>query len=104
MNPKSKSLQARMLLHFYSGYLPASLLITICCDMLYARWSTGITGVLIIFKLATDLLVLWLVNEYQSRRYYYYHNLGLSKRSLWSITLTADFAVFLLTIILIGSW
>lgn len=83
-------------LSFYRSFLPGSLLITACCAALVMRWGDSIRGVLILFKLVTDLLVIYLVSSNSPNRYYYYHNLGLSRRRLWSVTLGADFLIFLL--------
>ncbi|MFY8023992.1 MAG: hypothetical protein ACOVNO_01520 [Sediminibacterium sp.] len=43
------------------------------------------------------------MNDYRKKEYYFYYNLGMSKRQLWAATLGFDFSIFILAIILISN-
>jgi len=50
------------------------------------------------FKAVTLGLTYYFINEYKSKEYYYYQNLGVSKSLLWAATLIFDFALFIFLI------
>jgi hypothetical protein len=85
---------------FYKSYLLLSLVITACCLWLFGEYGLSIFFALFWFKIVTLALTFYYINNYKSKQYYYYHNLGLSKAWLWGITLPFDFALFLFLIIL----
>jgi hypothetical protein len=51
-------------------------------------------------KVLTGAVIYFFVNEYKQKEYYYYHNLGLSKKQLWVATAGFDFGVFILSIVI----
>jgi hypothetical protein len=85
---------------FYRNFLLLSAIITAFCAR--AFWMYGFAGFFGIFwcKIATLGLTYYLINTRKKNEYYYYQNLGVGKRLLWSITLSFDFALFLLLLML----
>lgn len=51
------------------------------------------------FKLGTTAIVYYMVHRFKHREYYYYHNLGISKRKLWAFYEFCDLLVFVLLLI-----
>jgi len=89
----------RLILTFYKNFLLASLIITAGCVCIF--WKYGFTTFLVLFwfKVATLALIYYFINNYKSKEYYYYQNLGISKVLLWAFTLTFDFTLFIFLII-----
>jgi len=92
----------RLIGSFYQSFLLASIVITICCLSIF--WSNGFSSFIAIFwfKIITLALTYYFVNSYNSKRYYYYFNLGISKVVLWTVSLVFDVALFLILIILMN--
>ncbi len=53
------------------------------------------------FKVITLALVLYFVNTFNNKDFFYYQNLGLSKVRLWTITFSLDFILFILSLVII---
>lgn len=92
-------LKLRLSFRFWRTYAPASVVITFCCAFLVRQWGIEFIGTTILLKSITNGAIVFLVNEYQSQRLYYYHNHGLSKPALWMRTLGIDATVFLMAVI-----
>jgi hypothetical protein len=69
-------------------------------------WKFGIRVFAVIFwlKLMTLGLTVFFINDYKSKEYVYYQNLGISKKLLWIVTLIFDFALFLFLINLVSNF
>ncbi|HBZ26324.1 MAG TPA: hypothetical protein DEO54_08860 [Rikenellaceae bacterium] len=52
------------------------------------------------FKIITLGIIVYFINNYKRNEFYYYKNLGLSKKVLWISSLTFDFILFLTLIII----
>jgi len=50
--------------------------------------------VLFWFKAATYLLTFYHIKQAKRKEFYYYHALGVSKITLWIISLSVDFLIF----------
>lgn len=85
---------------FYKNFLLISAIITFFC--LRAFWINGFAGFLGIFwcKVLTFGLTYYFINTNKKNEYYYYQNLGVAKALLWTATLSFDFILFLLLLIL----
>jgi hypothetical protein len=85
---------------FYKNFLLLSIIITAFC--LRAFWINGFASFFGIFwcKVATLGLIFYFVNINKKNEYYYYLNLGVSKTMLWAVTLSFDFILFILFLIL----
>ncbi|MEO6314942.1 MAG: hypothetical protein ABIU63_01515 [Chitinophagaceae bacterium] len=90
----------RLLVTFYRSFILASSLVTICCLVLFSEYGMAIFNVLCWLKLITLGVTYWFINNYKNKEYYYYQNLGISKRLCWVCTLSFDFALFIFLIIL----
>lgn len=53
------------------------------------------------FKVITMAIIVYYINTYKRKEFYYYQNLGLSKKLLWTYTLGLDFLLFLIMSIII---
>jgi uncharacterized protein with PQ loop repeat len=95
MNHREQLKKVRLLWTFYKSFFPASFIITLLCLKIF--WNNGLQSFSFIFwfKLCTLWLIYYYIKEYKKHEFYYYQNLGISKARLWTITLTLDFAIFL---------
>lgn len=89
----------RLVWTFYRGFMPVSLIITGSCIWIFWRGGYSVFAVLFWYKVITTALIYCFINSYKKREYYYYQNLGLSKRKLWALSLAFDFSLFILLII-----
>jgi len=89
----------RLIWTFYKSFLLASIIITACCVRIFWKYGFSTFLALFWFKVATLGLIYYFIDNYKSREYYYYQNLGISKVLLWAFTLTFDFALFIFLII-----
>lgn len=73
---------------------------TLGCLCLF--WNNGLSSFTVLFWLKIGILGLtyYFINDFKQKEYYYYLNLGVSKRLLWTTTLTFDLGLFLFLIIL----
>ncbi|RYY98269.1 MAG: hypothetical protein EOO11_08575 [Chitinophagaceae bacterium] len=90
----------RLLGTFYGSFVPASLVVTGCCLALFWQHGFAIFRALFWLKLGTLAITWHFINQRKAKEYFYYGNLGLSKVLLWGATLSFDFALFVLSIIL----
>lgn len=96
----------RLILTFYKSFAFTSFFITFTClGLLYGFGAKGIYMIQILFwfKVFTLAVTVYSINIYKKNEFYYYKNLGISKRILWIPILTFDFLFFLITIITLGS-
>jgi hypothetical protein len=86
---------------FYRNYFIASTIISICSISALFKYGLNTFGIIFWFKILSYVPIYMLVNELQSRKYYYYLNLGVSKLLLWIITLLMDISIFFFVLIYI---
>jgi len=91
----------RLIFSFYRNFAIASLAVTTIAGGLFDKYGPTIAGGLFLLKAITNALFLYLIHHLRHKEYYYYYNLGLSKKALWSSTLIIDFSLFFLTLIII---
>lgn len=89
----------RLILTFYSGFAIASCGITVAAGGLFAAYGLSMIAALFWLKVITNAVLWYFINQLKRKEYYYYHNLGLSKKVLWGSALTIDFSLFFLTLI-----
>jgi hypothetical protein len=83
------------ILHFYRLYAPTAIIISmVSCFVLWYN-KASIMPVLIIFKIITDLLLRYFMNELGAKKMYYYFNLNIARNTLWRVSLSFDFIIFL---------
>jgi len=85
----------RLIASFYKSYVFTSISITMTC--LYFPYTIGITSFfpLFWFKIMTLGMIFYLNNSYKRHEFYYYKNLGVSKKLLWISTLSFDFILYI---------
>ena len=97
----------RLLLTFYKSYALVNCIVSLAgAYTLYkaSEFSTTPAKLLpavIWMKIITTGMVVYYINTYQRKQFYYFQNLGLSKIFLWGCSLAFDFLLF--TILLIFS-
>jgi hypothetical protein len=91
----------RVIFTFYSGIAFSSLLVTACGAGLVLAFGLGSFLPAVLIKLVSGAFVFFFTNDYKRNQFYYYHNLGLSKSFLWSLSIGFDYALFLFLLITI---
>ncbi|MDB5120068.1 MAG: hypothetical protein JWN56_1286 [Sphingobacteriales bacterium] len=89
----------RLIITFYKSFAFASNLITLSCLYLiiwYGEKAIYIVQALFWFKIITLGLIFYYIQSSKKDEFYYYKNLGLTKKHLWISTLTVDFILFLI--------
>lgn len=89
----------RLLFTFYSAFSFASILITLSCLSILYAWGAETFFLLFWFKIITLGLIFYFIHNYKKDTYYYFKNLGLSKKQLWVSTLAFDILFFLVLIV-----
>jgi len=87
---------------FYRSFFLLSLIITASCLRAFWLFQFEVFFTIFWFKIVTLAITYYFVDVYKRKEYYYYQNLGISKRKLWTITLGFDFALFISLIILVS--
>lgn len=90
----------RLIFAFYSLFAFASLMITLSCMCILYTWGIATFIVLFWFKIISLFLIFYYTISYKKDVFYYYKNLGLTKKHLWVPTLIFDFILFLILVIL----
>lgn len=90
----------RLVWTFYRNFLLFSALITGFC--IRAFWLGGFSSFFGVFwcKVASLGLTYYFVSISKKNEFYYYQNFGISKKLLWTVTLTVDFIIFIVLIII----
>ena len=91
----------RAILSFYCSFAFVGFLLTAAC--LVSVYTTGIAmfTFLFWFKIGTMWLIYYFTDSYKRKEYYYYDNLGISKRTLWIPALAFDFTVFMVSMVVL---
>lgn len=95
----------RLLLTFYKSFALVSFAITFAClGLMFGFKTNGIYMIqaLFWFKIATLAVIVYAVNSYKTKEFYYYKNHGMSKLALWMPILVFDFLFFLISIIILA--
>ena len=51
------------------------------------------------FKMITVVILYYFVKEYKSKEFYFYKNLGISKKALWIFSIVLDMIIYFVIII-----
>lgn len=93
----------RLIFTFYKSFAFVNSMITLACLSITYTWGIDTFVMLFWFKIITLGLILYYIHNYQKNIFYYYKNLGLTKKKLCIVTLSFDFTLFLaLTIIILA--
>lgn len=88
----------RLYARFYRYYALLSIGLTLVCGWFIYLHGMGALSSLVWFKAITLGMTVYLVNEFKKADYYYFKNLGINRKRLWSVTLSWDLALFLLVV------
>ena len=90
----------RSIISFYKSFSNGSLIITgLCLGILY-KWGSSTLTALIWFKFISLSIFLFHINSSKKDDFYYYKNLGISKRTLWIGAILFDMCLFIVSIII----
>lgn len=93
----------KLVITFYNSFALLSILITFfSMAILYANGIRAFTA-LFWFKITSLAIIVYFIEGYKKKEFYYYRNLGFTNRRLWGITLVVDMVIFILSLILILS-
>jgi len=88
-------IKIRSILSFYKSFAFAGFTITLACMQFPYRYGIGTFSQVFWFKMLTLGMIFYLNNTYKRREFYYYKNLGVTKKLLWITTLSFDLILFL---------
>jgi hypothetical protein len=94
------AVKSSIILVFYKSYFIASFIASLLCAYLFFKYGIKAIGTLFWIKIFSDAVIVLYINNYKSKEFYYYRNLGLSRKVLWTISLIIDFLVFVILVVL----
>ena len=86
----------RLLATFYRSYCFAALVFSSISVYIVAIKGFSTFNSMFWFKIITTAITVFSVSANRSNEFFYYQNLGLSKSTLWTITLIFDFILYFL--------
>ena len=90
----------RLILTFYRSFFFTTFVLNVMgMSIIYAHGINTFTA-LVWFKIITLGMILYVIDLYKKKEYYYYKNLGVSKLVLWIPILSFEFIVFNLLLFL----
>lgn len=91
----------RTALTFYKTILPSSVIISGVSLFVAERTDFNLFMMAFWAKIIITALVCLAVSEYKRQEFYYYQNLGISRKMLWTIIGSLDIFIFLLLAFLV---
>jgi hypothetical protein len=85
---------------FYKSFCFVSVLISIVCAYFLIKYGASAYSVLFWFKIITSALIFYYIREYKSKEFYFYKNLGISKKALFIFSFLFDFTVYFIVVII----
>jgi hypothetical protein len=92
----------RLIALFYRSFCWVTLSFTVFCIVIFRKYRFHIFLLDFWFKVITLGLVFYFITLYRGKEFYYYQNLGISKRTLWISTLSFDFILYISLLIVIA--
>ncbi len=89
-----------IIITFYKSFAATSLIISLSCLSIIYTWGDDAFTALFWFKIISLGLIFYYFHSFKKDIFYYYKNLGITKKHLWITTLTFDFLLFLILLIL----
>ena len=87
--------KAGLIINFYKSYAFSAFAISVACMYFPFVYGLSTFSALFWFKIVTLIMIYYLNNTYKHHEFYYYKNLGVSKKTLWISTLSFDFILFI---------
>ena len=70
------------------------------CAYFFIKYGISVFSVLFWFKIITLILIFLYIKNYRHEEYYFYKNLGVGKKKLWTFSFVIDMVIyFIFTII-----
>lgn len=87
-------------LQFYRTIMVANLAVSLGALSLIYIYGTGPFVFIFWFKVAVLLFIIYVQSSSRSAELYYYMNLGISKKQLWTTAITVDLILFIILFVL----
>ena len=90
----------KLYLTFYNTFNFASIVLSIICAYFFFLHGISAFSILFWFKIITLALTFFYIREYKANEFYFYKNLGISKKALWIFSICLDFIIYFVIIII----
>ena len=90
-----------LILLFYKFFMVFTLLISFLSSIIIFKGGLFFIPIILFFKLITTLFVIYYINVYKSKYFYFFYNLEISKNELWIGSLILDLFIFIILIIIV---
>ena len=97
------SKKINLLFSFYLNFLGPSLILTLLCVYIFYHTGIKLLPALVWFKIITTAIIFFYIQSTKKKTFFYFYNLGLSRKWLWTCTLSFDFVLFCLLLIFTGN-
>ena len=91
----------RLYVSFYEMFAASALAVSLACGLImfiYRMKSPAVVAVIVVatfwFKVATMVFIRFTAKRKSGHFFYYYKNVGMSSRRLWSVALAFDFLTY----------
>jgi len=98
-NPDINVKNIKLYFTFYKSFCFASILISFVCAYFLFKYGLPVYSPLFWFKIITFALIFYYIKEYKSKEFYFYKNLGISKKALWIFSTSLDFIIYIVVVI-----
>ena len=93
------AMKMRLIVTFYRYYGYVSNIITVLCAIeIILSGGTSDIGWMVVLKLASLPIFVFIAHEFKKHEYPYYKNLGISRNALWSYSILLDILIFAVVI------
>ncbi|MCL3781985.1 hypothetical protein EMN47_16485 [Prolixibacteraceae bacterium JC049] len=89
----------RIIISFYQLFFWTSFFISLSCGFVIYTWGIATFSALFWFKITTMGAVGYYMKNAKSSLFYYFKNLGISKKKLWIVASLIDILLFTLIVI-----
>jgi len=89
----------RLMFTFYMSYFTTAFVLTLASAYMLFKLGAEAFTLIFWFKMVSYGIIIYYINNYKSKEFYYYQNLGIPKLTLWIGTLTFDFIIFIALLI-----
>ncbi len=79
---------------FYKSFCFVSIVISLVCGYDLFKSGPAEYAMLFWFKVITSGLIFYYMKEYKTKEFYFYKNLGVSKKALWIFSASIDFLIY----------
>ncbi len=91
----------RSIFNFYRSFIFLSFIINVICLFVIGKTDFNLFMLMFWFKVVAMLITFYFISDYKRKEFFYYQNLGVSRKLLWVSTFTFDIFLFLMASFLI---